>query len=208
MKIKHIAPFYSEFNDVKPLRDELLGNVEHEFIFDPVHGPYVDRNRNKGISCINSDKIHQTPSKHHDACLFNDSDIKGTKKDVFRMLEHLQDVDIICAPYLTHGSDSIYQCGKWGDHVGIKGENYTTEETGIQKIDWCGAGFLMVNSKTFDELDYPWFGRTYFKVNDTAIYLGEDIDFCMKLYGKYNIYCDFDIKIEHRNRDSNSFDWD
>jgi len=67
---------------------------------------------------------------------------------------------------------------------------------GLCKVTATGTGCLLINTRVFDELKYPWF---YFSKNtDNGGPVGEDINFCYDA-GKagFEIFVDCAIRTEH-----------
>lgn len=63
-------------------------------------------------------------------------------------------------------------------------------------IEACGMGGVVINTRVFDDLKYPYFNWVY---NDRELIMGEDIYFCNKVKEtkKYGVYCDRSVLFKH-----------
>lgn len=201
-----VIPYYKEYEDVKPLIVGLESCLRYKFIVKAIPGTIIFEARNEGVAGEGNFLIEQTPSDDYYAIWFLDSDMTATLYDGLKLLSNLEKVEAVCAPYVIHGSETIYQCGEWDKLKGLTGRRYTTKfpSKGILPIDWAGAGCLMVRATVLDKIPYPWFYHTMLYWGKNREYrkpLGEDLSFCLYLqdYG-FQLYCDFDLHIGHRDR--------
>lgn len=209
MKIRVCCPFYSDFELLKPVLRELYFCQEHEFLIPnalvqkQTHGfrqsgvPRAARNHgiNDGLSKNKLQKI----TTGEDAFLIIDTDVIFCLESVLRLIEH--DKDVCVAPYQTHSDMREYECGMFKGVLGSKGDKFKIFEHGLKKIDWCGAGFMLVKAEVFEKIEFPWFRQNMIVSGDNQDECSEDIGFCMNLREhNVDLWCDFDISIVHAPR--------
>lgn len=54
------------------------------------------------------------------------------------------------------------------------------EQTEPFKVDTIGGGILLVKTEVFEKIEQPWFPYSYYKKNDYAGILGDDMGFCLR----------------------------
>lgn len=132
--------------------------------------------------------------------MFVDSDITASIDDVVKLIEH--DKDIIGAPYLHHSKKKF---NVW-DLTSDGGLAVPIDGEGLCEVDGIGTGFLLIKREAFERIPEgpEWFYHP--KVNGKV--LCEDIHFCLcaKKAG-LEVWCDFDITINHRLRKQSDFNW-
>jgi len=209
LKIRACIPFYSEFETAKSGLLELSYCESIDFKIEPRQGSVTRRNRNSLINDMRSQNIYQEPVKGFDYFLMIDSDISFKLDDVLKLIAH--DKDIICAPYVTHDSESkIYDCGMFlPGQPGRIMLKHTIGERGLKKIDWAGAGFTLMKASIFEKIPYPWYRHLIVEDNGKAEESSEDIGFFVNARNQgFDLWCDFDVKIGHRRRKHTDFNWD
>lgn len=206
MKIRVCIPFYREFEWVKPLIQKLSKSDRHNFETVYATGSNIADMKNKFFT-NGEDKILD-----YNYFLIHDSDQKMSSDDVYQMISH--DKEVVGAPVVMQGGVE-YACGMF-ESVGKLGKRFkpTDGMKGLHLVDYTGDGLILVRRdvlvkyvekyKTFD------FFRTYpIKRNDYYRHPTWDIGFCAYLKNlKVKVWCDFDVKVEHRLRDSASINWD
>jgi len=208
MKIRVCIPFYSEFEATKNglLALKEFGGIEFDIVAR--QGSSIGYTRNSLINDLASIKICQTPAKGYDYFLMVDSDISFTLDDVLRLISH--EKSICCAPYTMHSNPKLYSVGyfKTGK-PGFIDTMASVSVTGFHRVDWSGAGFMLIKREVFSKMRYPWYRHNMVKISETEQdETGEDIGFCMGARNAgIDIWCDFDIKIKHTDRNKKSFDW-
>lgn len=196
-KIKVCVPYYSEYETVKSGIDSVR-RAGINFDFVAAQGPYIAQARNALINSESSQAISQDIGSDYSHFLFVDSDIGFDYSHVKALIG--MDRGVSCCPYLRHGSETVYQVGLFSEPGLIK-ERFTNERKGIQVVDWCGGGFLLVRSKIFSQLPYPWFRYGILEKDGMAELLSEDICFSMALNNAgINIWCNFDYPVFHKPR--------
>lgn len=205
MKIRICTAFYSEFEMVKPLVKELKSCKEHEFIFTPYQGSELSWLRN----------MHFTDGKDciadYDAFLIFDSDQYTPASTVYKMIEH--DKDVIVAPYESQFMPNYYNCGEL-DEIGNIKYRYAKNETGFKPIGYSSEGCMLIKRHVLEDIfkkfkTLAFFGTDYY-INRAGIEKGRSLDFRFcKLIREagYQIWCDFDLKVEHRIRKEKDFNW-
>ncbi len=205
--IKICTPFYSDFNENIPGLKELQA-AGFPFRHSAAQSPYVAQSRNALVNCQASQAIRQNVGGEYSHFLFIDSDIGFGLRHVQALME--MDVDIACAPYQRHGRPDEYQVGTFerqGLFSCLRGRiprisgRYSTQAKGIEKVGWCGAGFLLVKAGVFNRIKYPWFRYGVLERAGCAEIVGEDIYFSHAAARVgYSIWCNFDVPVFHRLR--------
>lgn len=152
-----------------------------------------------------SQAIRQSPIHGYDYFLFVDSDIGFTLENVEKLLAH--DKDIVCSPYLCHDDKGVYQAGMFS-YPGVISGKCGVETKGLHRVDYCGAGFMLVKAKVFSATKYPWFRHSIVEMNGLASEVGEDLGFCMNVkQSGFDVWCDFNNPVYHRLRTITNFDF-
>jgi len=156
------------------------------------YGASIAHVRNTAVNENDSHKIFQKDFSF-DKILFIDYDIEFTGEDVSKIFSY--DHWVIGGAYKC--SEYCYTAGPW---MGIPGNvsHAGINTTGIHKVDWIGTGFLCIDRKVFETIQYPWFEGILIETADEAVETSEDIGLMLKLR-KYNIpaFCDFDVVLKH-----------
>lgn len=209
MLIKVCCPFHSNFDLLKPALRELFLCKEHTFLMpdslskEQSHGfrqSGVPRwARNHGINDGKSiDKFQKLPDEI-DAYLMLDTDILFCLDSVLRLIKN--DKDVCVAPYATRSNMLEYECGMFGEIIGDKANKFSVYEHGVKKVDWAGAGFMLIKRPVFEKLEYPWFRQNLIVCGEQQEECSEDIGFCMGLKESgIELWCDFGINIVHAPR--------
>jgi hypothetical protein len=202
MKIKVCVPFYSEFETAKPGLRSVKGDPRFEIEY--AQGALISKARNALINGGKSQSIRQDPLPF-DYFLFVDSDIGFEKRHVETLLSH--DLDIVCSPYKCHAHQGLYQAGMFETPGILKGK-FPISQTGLRKVDYCGAGFMLVKASALSRMRYPWFRHGIIEKDGLASEIGEDFGFCMNATDSgLDVWCDFDNPVFHRLRTQESFDF-
>ena len=140
---------------------------------------YLSTARNLGANSFSGlIKIHQKICDS-DRIQFIDADTGFTNTDILALID--ENVPVIGGGYKYRMGvqKGKFVAGYW-DELGLIKSIVDSNETGITKVDWVGAGFLLVKSSVFEKIKYPWFHCGVIEKNDEAYELGEDIAFCRK----------------------------
>jgi len=206
MKIRVCIPFYSEFETTKLGLQELVNCKEHDFVIEPRQGVYIGNTRNHLINNGVSEEKYQKPVDGFDAFLTIDSDIGFTLDNILKLINH--NVDIVGSPYLIHGSDTIYECGRFSEIMGNIDRKCNISEKGLQPVHWMGSGMMLIKRNVFEKIEYPWYRHFMIQAGNRQKEAGEDISFCMGASNAgFKIWCDFDNPVNHKKRNQDSFDW-
>lgn len=209
LKIRICTPFYSEFEDVKSGVRECLNYDKIKFAFEPRQsGPLIYKVRNSFLNDSRSQLKKQVPLEEFSHFLFADSDITFTLKHVLSLLE--KNIPIACSPYLTHNDDGFYHTGMFEKEIpGLIKKQFMKYERGFKEVDYSGTGFMLIERKVLEIMEYPWFEPLKIDNGDKAEIIGEDVVFCMKSKQLgFPVYCDFNNAVKHRLRKQNDFNWD
>jgi len=203
MKIVKIClPYYSEQSIEKGCLEfcETLSNTKHkdyEFLFSKKQHSYLPHLRNYLIT-----KSQVKFQKHFiDYFLFIDSDIIPKIDDIFKLLD--SNKEIIGGVYNKRNSKN-YSTGYFYEGSNgfiIKDLNDSDLKEEIMKVDYVGAGFLLIKKSALEKMEYPYF-REYMtqhpfleNVQDTT---SECVGFCVHAK-KFNIpiFINTLVKLQH-----------
>lgn len=126
--------------------------------------------------------------------LYWDSDVVITPENVRRLVAH--DLPIVAAAYRYKDTElrNFFVAGMWKDFKRVSQLPAVPNE--LQRVDWCGAGALLVKREVLEKMTAPWF---YHFVNDGEE-VGEDFAFCRDAQkAGYGIIVDTDCEVEHIN---------
>lgn len=172
-------------------------------IFD-VNGTYVDKSREELTrAAIKWGATH---------LLWLDSDMVFPDWAPFHLLK--RNVDIVACNYARRRAPhSPVTFKKLGDNT-KGGENvlcYTTDDsTGMEEVDACGFGVVLMRSNIFEKILPPAFETCFDR--DTQAWVGEDVKFCLNARRQgYQVWIDHDLSkyighmgvYEFRNEASN-----
>jgi hypothetical protein len=180
--------------EAKECRDYYLGGVE-------IRGTSISTSRNLGINRGESDATTQRLTGF-DYFLSLDADIVFTSKDIKALIAH--DKDIVSGAYTYRGNTSKYVAGNF-DNRGIITDGGFADKAlrhGLERVDFVGAGFLLIKRDALNRMAYPWFYESIISYLDNGIpkaqIVGDDIGFCLGAQrAGFDIYCDFDCAVEH-----------
>ncbi len=152
-------------------------------------GGYVDVNRNKiAEECLKNGTTH---------LMFIDADMSFPADGIERLLKHNKDIvggnynvrldptsDVLSGPTVKMLVD--------GKPVSLTKDGLPDD---LFKCYAIATGFMLINTRVFDKLDFPYFEAYQDK---TGKHYTEDIDFCKKVNeAGLEVWCDPTIKIGH-----------
>ena len=161
-----------------------------------VQGCNVAIQRNAGVNGRKSNAVTQSDFDF-DYYLSVDADIAFTV-DHLRELMSL-DKDIVGAAYVQRGDDTALVAGACSDG---KISLLPVGSTGVQRVEWVGAGFTLVKRKVFECTPYPWYRDAAIPYDDngvnSVVLTCEDVGFCHNAAESgFEIYCDCDYRVKH-----------
>ncbi len=69
---------------------------------------------------------------------------------------------------------------------------------GLQEVDWCGTGSMLVPRETLESMPYPWFRSYIVTKNDASTMTTEDLSICMDVKQKgLSVWVDCDNRFAH-----------
>ena len=149
-------------------------------------GGYVDLNRNK----IAQEAL-KVKATH---LMFIDGDHTFPEDAIMTLLNHKKDViggnyNIRREPLSGAGGSAIKML------VDGKPVSVLEPPEGLFKCWVVPTGFMLINTKVFKKLKYPYFEAT---IDKDGNHTTEDVDFCQKVHkAGYDIWCDSDIPLGH-----------
>jgi hypothetical protein len=195
MRVKVCIPYYLDYESIEDGLAELANCASPKF--EKTTGRSYDPGaaRNKLVSP--SQKIRQELSGQYSHYLFIDSDQTFTLTNALELIE--KDKDIIAGAYLTRDDTEVYNVGMWvPGREGVLQYRFHRTTEGLKKVDFCGAGFLLVKAHVFEQMAYPWFRRYVIRYGDYQEEISEDYGFCVNAgRAGFDIWCDFDTVIGH-----------
>jgi len=122
--------------------------------------------------------------------LFLDADMTFPEDTIFRLLSH----------GLPIVGGLMFKRRPPFDPLVMVGERHRLQvlydyKPGLNRVTATGTGCLLIDSRVFDDVPYPWFR---FGTTDDGAPIGEDVGFCYAAQDAgYPIYVDADVKTEH-----------
>lgn len=156
-----------------------LDHGEHKFTVFNQRGCYIDASRNT--------LVRECQKAEMDYILFIDSDMAFPADSFLKLIA--ANVDIIGCNYAKrrppHGPMATGMDGKLVDPL----------QKGFNQVMAVGTGFLLINMKVFDTMQFPWFDC---KWNPEGIQFGEDVRFCAKAWSvhKIPVYCHHEASMQ------------
>lgn len=154
-------------------------------------GGYVDVNRNKIV-----EEARKAGTTH---LMFIDADMIFPEDGIMRLLAHKK--DIVGANYNVRlDPTSVVLSGptvkmfdkKTNKVVSMSGQDFPTE---LFKCYSLATGFMMIDMKVFDKLEFPYFDAYQDK---NGVHYTEDVDFCRKANESgAEVWCDPTIRMGH-----------
>jgi hypothetical protein len=193
------------------LREETKQTLERlmackDFIIDlcKVDGACIYKGRNISSLAVPSandlgGKIKQVMP--YDYYLAMDWDMSFGADNVARLIK--RDKPIISAAYGDRlGESDRLLCGYFGKVSGDvpMSKRLYFFETGLRKVDWAGAGCLLIKKEVFETMDFPYWTHNIINIpgKDFSNIASEDVSFCMNAKAKrFDIWCDINNRVAH-----------
>jgi FkbM family methyltransferase len=134
--------------------------------------------------------------KGYDYLFSVDSDIAFTPDTLLKLLSH--DKDVVSGLYIQRKpGEHILEIYEHNERGGVSNVSYgKIKGQGLVEIAGCGFGCVLVKSKVFKEIGYPYF--KYHSALDHKHTISEDVDFCRKALSKgFKIWADTSIQCRH-----------
>lgn len=198
--IRICTPYYNVICSETRKSVEGLGDgIAHEWV--KCQGTLIAEARNALVRGNGTNvRKWQTMSGDWTHLLCLDADISFRPEQLQRLIDH--NLPIVSGAYVERKDNSRY-CGGWYDLVpGNIGKHIPRSMTGLQKVDWVGAGFLLVKRHVFEKLPYPWFRHEWIHYDHEGVHYqtqsGDDLSFCLQAQKHgFNVYCDCDCVVKH-----------
>lgn len=152
-------------------------------------GGYVDVNRNQIIK--------EALKAHASHVMFIDADMSFPEDGIARLLAH--DKDVVGGNYNVRLDPTSEVLSGPTVKMLVDGEPVSLTKDGLPdslfKCYAIATGFMLINLRVFDKLDFPYF-EAYQDKN--GLHYTEDIDFCKKVNAAgLEVWCDPTIQIGH-----------
>jgi hypothetical protein len=161
--------------------------------------------RNLCVTKGNCKKVQELPFEYY---LSIDADVGFEVQNVIDAIEifkkgvpGIKKLGVVGGAYSPKGNyvDKIF-AGKFGNVFG-----YSPVEKwipfgakGIQKVDWCGTGFMLIDAKVLRQMCFPYFQCYPIDLGEECHYVTEDIGFCMDISKLgYGIAVDCGNRVAH-----------
>lgn len=149
--------------------------------------------RNKGANKGQSQKKHQQIDC--DYYLSTDWDIQYGIDDINRLLSYK--LPIVSGAYQRRDNHKLIHAGYW-DPPGKRSKSLAASETGVQRVDWVGGGFLLVSSDALETMEYPWWRSELVEYGDSQEATSADFGFCLNaMRHDIPVHVDCGCKVEH-----------
>lgn len=210
MRIRICLPFYDRISD--PTRAGIEECLEHKKLHWQIRAIQSSRITTARNRCLNdgiSIAQKQPPAEGVDYFLFVDSDIGFRLSHVLALLAHKK--DIVSGAYTLQGRPEDYAAGSWlNGFFGGEQITLTTDDHGLKKVEWIGAGFLLIHRSALNRISYPWFHESLVLFSDGSVTMpGEDQTFAQKAAeAGFVVWCDCDTRVRHIGRKPSQFNWD
>lgn len=129
----------------------------------------------------------------YDAIWYVDDDQVFPPNTLQKLIAH--DLDVVSGLYLYRGFPFTPIAYERVDERGFCYPRCLKEgDSGLVKVEAVGAGCLLVKTRVFAKLEWPWWRVGQFSAKD----LGEDPEFCVRVrQAGFDIYCDLDAPVGH-----------
>lgn len=204
--IKICVPCYSDSCDehkVSLIETEKAGiNFEYQICQSSTPA----QARNLLISGSEKTTRKQTLTDKFTHYLFVDADVAWQPEHILSLL--LRKLNIVSAAYVSRTMSGCYQAGKWEHTFGNPGEKLVNRtSTGLNRVDWVGAGFLLCTREALERMEHPWFRHRVIEVDEDvpgglvrrhAFEINEDCGFCVNATRSgVRIFLDCDTIVRH-----------
>jgi hypothetical protein len=149
------------------------------------------------LSCQRQDLARDAIDAGCTHTLWLDSDMRFPKDTIMRLLE--RDEGIVCANYAKRRFPTepiAVRKNAEGDDAQHVNRVYTlADSTGMEEVDYCGMGVMLVKAEVYKSMEFPWFAIPW--VPAAEDYIGEDVWFCRRAYENgFKTYVDHDLSKE------------
>jgi hypothetical protein len=149
----------------------------------------VKKDGDGGLSAELSFAIRQTEIPF-DFLLFVDADQSFTTGQVVKLFNECRRLStdsepvVISAVTTPRGCPGKFNVGKWREQPGLVtlANSLFAVSTKRLRVDWAGAGCLMIPAEVFRRLPFPWFRDRVIEYKDEAFTTGEDVGFCVSCH--------------------------
>lgn len=159
----------------------------HQVNIMNIDGNFIDQMRNVAVETAINGK--------YDYIFFIDTDMIYPKDAVIKLLSDKKDIvgGLYFKRKYPHGECHFKQISDINNKKAIE----TFPEGTIKRVKATGFGGVLVKTKVFKNMKFPYFKVRYSRRNGKLTMIGEDIDFCMKAGKKYGIWIDPKVKYGH-----------
>jgi len=149
------------------------------------------------LSCQRQDLARDAIDAGCTHTMWLDSDMRFPKDTIMRLLE--RDEGIVCANYAKRRFPTepiAVRKNAEGDDAQHVNRVYTlADSTGMEEVDYCGMGVMLVKAEVYKSMEFPWFAIPW--VPAAEDYIGEDVWFCRRAYENgFKTYVDHDLSKE------------
>jgi hypothetical protein len=200
MKIAICTPHYCGISKKTLKSIDNLKSAGYHVVKRFVEATYISVGRNTAILGKENSEIWPELDNSITYYLCLDSDIEFTVDNFETLISH--NMPIVSGAYVSRKNENLIVAGNWGIKPGICGNDIPVTHEGLIKVDYCGAGFLLIKAEVFEKMPYPWFCHEWVEHEYEGIehrtQIGEDYSFCLNAenYG-YDILVDMNCRPNH-----------
>lgn len=167
------------------------------------YGPYLPEVRNVLLLGGHPATGNRAPfNGDYDYIMWIETDIVFTAEDFFTLYKNARNNDL---DFVTGLFPMGPQHEAWEQHAVAgtwKGGRLRIEGSGLEEIDYCGVGFLLVRKGVYEALRYPWYGmgEIYHFDEEKSLwyYMGDDFSTASRIQEMgFKLYADRDVKLGH-----------
>jgi hypothetical protein len=116
--------------------------------------------------------------------LWLDTDMTVPRETAVLLFMH--DQPIVACNYLVRQNSGLFTAFNGDDRVAT-----TADSTGLEAVEYCGMGAMLMRTDVVADLPRPWFRHG---LNDQGGDIGEDVGFCRALRAaRHTVYLDHDL---------------
>ena len=159
-------------------------------------GTIIEEARNLLITeSRDNQAIYQKFNQVYTHYLFLDHDIGFTYKDIIKLLE--DNKEFVSGAYRPKQIPEQLVAGFFDSNGRVTRYAIPTD-TGLQKVNWVGGGFILVRRETLEKMRYPYFWKKVVYLSNRAMCIGEDVFFCLNAQESgIDVWLDYDIHLNH-----------
>ena len=142
----------------------------------------------------------------YDFIMWLDSDQVFSPAQFERLLNH--NVDVVSGLYLMANGTQFACVQNWDEQFYEQNGYFQfltpkdiENKKDLIEVSYNGMGFFLIKKGVIENLEYPWFMPTMYKIGDCEDFDSEDVAFCKKMQNKgYKLYVDPCVVVGHEKK--------